>query len=88
VVTNPTQLLNLYSNGLLDTSTLVDHVNRQTFDLVIFRAQFYPAPVLQAIGQNYQPVDHVCMNGFTYHLLWPSRRLSRALRLLEDGTLR
>jgi hypothetical protein len=88
VVTNPTQLLNLYNNGLLDTSKLIDHVNRQTFDLVIFRAQFYPPPVLQAIGQNYQPVDHVCMNGFAYHLLWPRRRLGRASRSPGQGTLR
>jgi hypothetical protein len=88
VVTNPTQLLNLYNNGLLDTSTLIDQIHRQTFDLVIFRAQFYPAPVLQAIGQNYQPVDHVCMNGFTYHLLWPRRRLDRTSRLSEDCSLR
>jgi hypothetical protein len=72
VVTNPTQLLNLYNNGLLDTSEIIDHVNRQFFDLVIFRAQFYPPPVLQAIGQNYQPVDHICMNGFYYHVLRPS----------------
>jgi hypothetical protein len=88
VVTNPTQLLNLYNNGLLDTSILIDHVNRQTFDLVIFRAQFYPSPVLQAIGQNYQPVDHVCMNGFTYHLLWPQRRLALVARLPEDSALK
>jgi hypothetical protein len=74
VVTNPTQLLNLYNNGLLDTAEIIDDVNRQAFDLIIFRAQFYPAPVLEAIGQNYQPVDHVCMNGFTYHILWPRRR--------------
>jgi len=72
VVTNPTQLLNLYNNGLLDTSEIIDHVNRQAFDLVIFRAQFYPPPVLQAIGQNYRPVDHICMNGFYYHILRPS----------------
>jgi len=78
VVTNPTQLLNLYNNGLLDTSEIIAHINEQAFDLVIFRAQFYPAPVLEAIGQNYQPVDHVCMNGFTYHLLWPTRRLESA----------
>ncbi len=73
VVTNPTQLLNLYNNGLLDTSEIVDYVNRQVFDLVIFRAQFYPPPVLEAIGQNYQPVDHICMNGFYYRLLRPKR---------------
>jgi hypothetical protein len=72
VVTNPTQLLNLYNNGLLDTSEIIDHVNRQVFDLVIFRAQFYPPPVLQAIGQNYQPADHICMNGFYYHVLRPN----------------
>jgi hypothetical protein len=71
VVTNPTQLLNLYNNGLLDTTEIIDQVNQQAFDLVVFRAQFYPAPVLEAIGQNYQPMDQVCMNGFTYHLLEP-----------------
>jgi hypothetical protein len=32
--------------------------------------------VLDAIGQNYYPVDHICMNGFTYHILWPLRVLS------------
>ncbi len=78
VVTNPTQLLNLYNNGMLDTSEIIDYVERQTFDLVVFRAQFYPAPVLEAIGQSYQPMDQICMNGFTYHILWPRRRLERA----------
>lgn len=71
VVTNPTQLLNLHKNGLLDTSEIIDTIDRQAFDLVIFRAQFYPSPVLEAIGQNYEPVDQVCMNGFNYHLLQP-----------------
>jgi len=75
VVTNPTQLLNLYNNGLLDTTEIVERVNRQEFGLVIFRAQFYPPPVRDAIGQNYEPVDHLCMNGFYYHILWPQRRL-------------
>jgi hypothetical protein len=76
VVTNPTQLLNLYNNGLLDTAEIVDRINRQEFGLVIFRAQFYPPPVLNAIGQNYQPVEHMCMNGFYYHVLWPHRRFA------------
>lgn len=71
VVTNPTQLLNLYKNGLLDTTEMIERINRQEFGMVLFRAQFYPPPVLEAIGQNYQPVDHVCMNGFYYHILWP-----------------
>ncbi len=73
VVTNPTQLLNLYNNGLLDTSEMVGMIEDQVFDLVIFRAQFYPPPVLDAIGQNYRPVDHICMNGFTYRILQPTR---------------
>jgi len=74
VVTNPTQLLNLYNNGLLDTTEIIEQIKEQRFDLVIFRAQFYPAPVLETIGQNYEPVDQVCMNGFTYHLLSPRER--------------
>jgi len=73
VVTNPTQLLNLYKNGLLDTTEMVERISRQEFGMVLFRAQFYPPPVLEAIGQHYQPVDHVCMNGFYYHVLWPRR---------------
>ena len=75
VVTNPTQLLNLYNNNLLDTTEIVERINQQEFGVVIFRAQFYPPPVLEAIGQNYKPVDHICMNGFTYRILWPSRVL-------------
>jgi hypothetical protein len=77
VVTNPTQLLNLYKNGLLDSTEIVARINRQEFALIIFRAQFYPQPVLDAIGQNYEPLDHVCMNGFYYHILWPRHGLSQ-----------
>jgi len=84
VVTNPTQLFNLYNNGLLDTTEMIERINRQEFGVVIFRAQFYPQPVLQAIGQNYQPVEHVCMNGFYYHILWP-RRLLAGPPGLTDG---
>jgi hypothetical protein len=78
VVSNPTQLLNLHRNGLLDTSDMVARINRQEFGVVIFRAQFYPQPVLDAIGQNYRPVGHICMNGFYYHILWPHRLLAQA----------
>ncbi|MCP4536777.1 MAG: hypothetical protein GY832_06495 [Chloroflexi bacterium] len=76
VVTNPTQLYNLSNNNLLDTTEMVERINRQEFGVVIFRAQFYPQPVLEAIGQNYQPVEHLCMNGFYYHILWPHRILA------------
>jgi hypothetical protein len=75
VVTNPTQLRNLYLNGLLDTTDAVERVNRQEFGVVILRARFYPDPVLQAIGQNYTPVERVCMNGFNYDILLPRRVL-------------
>jgi hypothetical protein len=73
VVTNPTQLLNLYKNDLLDTTEIVERINRREFGVVIFRAQFYPQPVLEAIGRNYEPAAHLCMNGFYYHVLQPRR---------------
>lgn len=76
VVTNPTQLLNLYKNGLLDTSELVRRIEAEEFGVVIFRAQFYPPPVLEAIGRHYRPVEHICMNGFYYHILLPNRLLT------------
>ena len=72
VVTNPTQLLNLYKNGLYDPSNLVEMINRQAFGVIVLRAQFYPDPVLQAIGQKYRSTDEVDMNGFTYHVLVPN----------------
>ncbi len=75
VVTNPTQLLNLYKNNLLDTSEIVQWIEAERFGVVVFRAQFYPQPVLEAIGQHYRPVEHICMNGFYYHILLPDRRL-------------
>ena len=75
MVTNPTQLLNLYKNGLLDTSEIIRRIEAEEFGVVIFRAQFYPQPVLEAIGQHYRPVEHVCMNGFYYHILLPRRTL-------------
>ncbi len=31
---------------------------------MIFQAQFYPPPVLNAIRQHYRVAEHVCMNGF------------------------
>ncbi len=85
VVTNPTQLLNLYNNDLLDTSEILEMVDEQVFDLVVFRAQFYPPPVLEAVGQNYRPVDHVCMNGFYYHILRPTRLLDAGPRNGEQA---
>ncbi len=74
VVTNPTQLLNLYNNGLLDTTALEAMLRREAFGVVIMRAQFYPPPVLAAIGQHYGVVEHVPMNGFNYIIMLPLGR--------------
>ncbi len=75
VVTNPTQLLNLDKNGLLDKTQLLDMINAQAFGVIVLRAQFYPQVVLDAIGQAYQPVDAIPMNGFVYRILKPRPRL-------------
>lgn len=71
VVTNPTQLLNLYNNGMLDTGALEAMIREETFGLVVMRAQFYPPPVLEAIGQHYRLVEHIPMNGFNYIIMQP-----------------
>ncbi|MBN1873742.1 MAG: hypothetical protein JXA33_05895 [Anaerolineae bacterium] len=74
VVTNPTQLLNLYNNGLLDITELEAMIRREDFGLVIMRAQFYPPPILAAIGQHYGLVEHIPMNGFNYIIMQPLGR--------------
>jgi hypothetical protein len=71
VVTNPTQLLNLWNNHALDPTELIASIDRQEYGLVVLRAQFYPPPVLQAIGARYEPIDDVMMNGFQYRILAP-----------------
>lgn len=71
VVTNPTQLLNLYQNNAVDLTEMLQMLNQQAFDTVILRAQFYPPPVLQAIGQQYQTIDLIEMNGFVYCIMQP-----------------
>jgi hypothetical protein len=71
VVTNPTQLLNLYNNGQVDLTEMLAMLEGQKFDTVIFRAQFYPPPVLEVIGRQYETTDLVQMNGFVYCILRP-----------------
>ncbi len=71
VVTNPTQLLNLYQNNAVDLTEMLAMLNAQAFDTVILRAQFYPPPVLDAIGQQYETVDLIQMNGFVYCIMRP-----------------
>jgi hypothetical protein len=71
VVTNPTQLLNLWNNRALDPTELIASIDRQAYGLVVLRAQFYPPPVLQAIGARYAPIDDIMLNGFQYRILAP-----------------
>lgn len=71
VVTNPTQLLNLYENGEVDLTEMTTMLDRKVFDTVILRAQFYPLPVLDVIGQRYQTTDLIAMNGFVYCIMKP-----------------
>lgn len=71
VVTNPTQLLNLYLNNQVDLDEMLTMLDNQSFDTVILRAQFYPPPVLEMIGQRYQTTDLVAMNGFVYCIMEP-----------------
>lgn len=71
IVTNPTQLLNLYQNGAVDLSQMLAMINSQAFDTVVLRAQFYPPEVLDAIGQQYETTDLIQMNGFVYCVMRP-----------------
>ncbi len=71
VVTNPTQLLNLYNNNAVDLTEMLAMLDRQAFDTVVLRAQFYPGPVLDMIGQRYETTDLVQMNGFVYCIMRP-----------------
>lgn len=76
IVTNPTQLLNLYNNRQVDLTEMLGMLERQQFDSVVFRAQFYPAPVLEVIGRQYETTDLVKMNGFVYCILRPRETIS------------
>ncbi len=74
VVTNPTQLKNLYANGLYDPTELVEMIDAHAFAYVVFRAQFYPQPILDAVARAYNTVEVIEMNGFEYIILAPRPR--------------
>ncbi|MCS6848042.1 MAG: hypothetical protein RMN52_10040 [Anaerolineae bacterium] len=74
VVTNPTQLLNLSKNGMLDTSRMIAMIEQRAFGAVIFRALFYPEDVKEAIFRNYYWARNFKMNGFDYWVLLPVER--------------
>jgi hypothetical protein len=71
VVTNPTQLLNLYNNNQVDLAEMLEMLDAQAFDTIVLRSQFYPPPVLDVIGQRYETHHLVQMNGFVYCIMRP-----------------
>ena len=71
VITNPTQLLNLYNNNAVDLSEMITMLDDQSFDTVVLRAQFYPPPVLDVLGQRYETKELIQMNGFVYCVMHP-----------------
>lgn len=75
VVSNPTQLLNVWLRGQYDGSELIEMIHRQKFGAIILRAQFYPVPVLQAIDNTYRTSEVILMNGFEYIIKRPVAEL-------------
>lgn len=71
IIANPTQLRNLALAGQLDLTQMLDMLDKQQFDTVIFRAQFFPPDVLNMIGARYETTDLIEMNGFVYCVLTP-----------------
>jgi hypothetical protein len=71
VITNPTQLKNLYENDLFDPANLVAAIRAHEFGAIIFRAQFYPPPALDAAYEAYYPDETIPMNGFNYEVWRP-----------------
>lgn len=71
VIGHPPHLLNLWRSGAYNPNSLIMMIYDRAFNVIVFRAQFYPQPVLDAIGQNYEPIDSIEMNGFTYTILAP-----------------
>jgi hypothetical protein len=94
VITNPTQLKNLYENGLFDPTSLVTALRMHDFGAVIFRAQFYPPPVLDAVYEAYYPAQTIPMNGFAYEIWLPGptaeqrAALAQALESVQPGQTR
>ncbi len=64
-------LLNLYQNNAVDLTEMLAMLDAQAFDTVVLRAQFYPGPVLDMIGQRYETQHLVQMNGFVYCIMLP-----------------
>ena len=71
VITNPVVLMILSWANAFDSGELVTMLDAQEFGLIILRAQFYPADVLQSISEHYSPDEEITMNGFNYIIMRP-----------------
>ncbi len=71
VVSNPTQLLNLAKNGMLDTHDMITRIEKREFGAIVLKAFFYPEDVKAAFGRAYRMVGSIKINGFDYYLLLP-----------------
>jgi hypothetical protein len=71
VVGNPVVLKILSEVDAYDSLELITMIVEQRFSMVILRAQFYPADVLEAIGQYYRLAGTVNMNNFQYEIRLP-----------------
>jgi len=74
VITNPTQLRNLYLAGVWEGAELLKMIENDQFALIILRASFFPTPVLEAIQENYSPTKVITMNGFDYVFWSPANK--------------
>ncbi len=71
VITNPVVLMILSWVNAFDSTALVNMLDNREFGMIVLRAQFYPAEVLQAISENYVPDEEILMNGFNYIIMRP-----------------
>jgi hypothetical protein len=71
VISNPTQLLNLYNAGQFEGKALIAMIEAQEFGLVVLRAQFYPTSILIALTTYYEQSESIALNGFDYMILRP-----------------
>lgn len=77
VIANAVQLRNLWEyedkdgNRLYDPTDLMLLIENQEFSIIIRRGDFFPEPVLVAIGTYYELDEVIEMNGFAYQLWIP-----------------
>jgi hypothetical protein len=72
VMTNPPHMLGLYQGGHFDPTNLVNMIENQEFGAVIFRAPFYPQPVVDAVHRAYKATLVIPMNGYEYTIWYPN----------------